>query len=94
MNKRFYLCAMLPAVLFAGAVRADYPIMNMVADKVIDKYNNSTCEQLWEQKAKPKTEEEKNVIQLLKGDPQMRAAFVDKIAAPVVNKMFVCGMVP
>lgn len=31
---------------------------------------------------------------MLKDDPQMRTAFVDKIAAPVVNKMFECGMVP
>jgi len=94
MNKRHYLYAVLPALLFAGAVRADYPLMNMVADKVIDKYKNATCEQLWEQKGKAKTDQEKNVIELLKDDPQMRTAFIDKIAAPVVNKMFECGMVP
>ena len=94
MNKRLYLYAVMPALLFAGAVRADYPLMNIVADKVIDKYKNATCEQLWEQKGKPKTDQEKNVIEILKDDPQMRTAFVDKIAAPVVNKMFECGMVP
>lgn len=85
---------MLSVVLVSGTVRADYPLMNMVADKVIDKYKNATCEQLWEEKGKPKTDQEKNVIQLLKDDPQMRAAFIDKIAAPVVNKMFECGIVP
>ena len=94
MNKRHYLYTVLPVLLFAGAVRADYPLMNMVADKVIDKYKNATCEQLWEEKGKPKTDQEKNVIELLKDDPQMRTAFIDKIAAPVVNKMFECGMVP
>jgi len=94
MNKRHYLYAVLPALLLVGTVRADYPLMNMVADKVIDKYKNATCEQLWEEKGKPKTDQEKNVIQLLKDDPQMRAAFIDKIAAPVVNKMFECGIVP
>ncbi len=94
MHKRLYLYAALTAVLFAGTVRADYPIMNIVADKVIDKYNNSSCEQLWAQKEKPKTDEEKNLIQLLKDDPQMRTAFIDKIAGPVVNKMFTCGMIP
>jgi len=94
MSKRLYLYTVLPAVFFAGAVRADYPLMNIVADKVIDKYKNGTCEQLREQKAKPKTDEEKNLMQLLKDDPQMRTAFIDKVAAPVVNKMFECGMVP
>jgi len=94
MKKRIYLFAMLSVVLVSGTVRADYPLMNMVADKVIDKYKSSTCEQLWEQKSKPKTDEEKNLIQVLKGDPQMRTAFIDKVAAPIVNKMFTCGMIP
>jgi len=94
MNKRLYLYAILPALLFAGTSWADYPLMNIVADKVIDKYQNATCEQLWQQKEKPKSDEEKNLIQLLKDDPQMRTAFIDKIAGPVVNKMFQCGLVP
>jgi hypothetical protein len=94
MNKRIYLYAVLPALLFAGASRADYPLMNIVADKVINKYQNATCEQLWQQKQKPKTDEEQNLIQILKDDPQMRTAFINKVAAPVVNKMFQCGMIP
>jgi len=93
MNKLPCLYAALTAVLFAGVARADYPIMNMAADKVIDKYNNSTCEQLWEHKIKPKSDEQKNLIQMLKDDPQMRTAFIDKIAGPVVNKMFTCEMI-
>ena len=94
MNKRHYLYAVLPALLFAGTVRADYPLMNMVADNVIEKYKNATCEELWEDKDKPKSDEAKNAIQILKENPQMRIEFIDKIAAPVVNKMFECGMVP
>ena len=27
-------------------------------------------------------------------DPEMRKAFIDKVAAPIVNKMFDCGMIP
>lgn len=69
-------------------------VINIVADKVIEKYKNATCEELREQKAKPKSDQEKNIIEILKDDSQMRTAFVDKIAAPVVNKMFECGMVP
>jgi len=34
------------------------------------------------------------VISLLQSDPQMRAAFLNKIAGPVSNKMFECGMIP
>jgi len=34
------------------------------------------------------------VIQILKGDPQMRTVFIDEVAGPVANKMFECGLVP
>jgi hypothetical protein len=73
-----------------------YPILDAVADKVVQRYQASTCEQLWEkksQKAPPKPEEQR-LIQMLHGDPDMRAAFINKVAAPIANKMFECGMIP
>lgn len=73
-----------------------YPIVDAVAEKIVQKYQASTCEQLWEkrsQKAPPKPEEQR-AIQLLRNDPQMRAEFINKVAPPVVNKMFECGMIP
>jgi hypothetical protein len=72
--------------------------MDAVANKIIQKYQNSTCEQLWQEKAeakgKPKSTQEQQAIAVLHNDPQMRAAFINKIAAPVANKMFECGMIP
>jgi hypothetical protein len=79
---------------FAGMASADFPLMNMVADKVIQKYQTSTCEQLWAQKQAPKSEQEQKVIGLLKSDPQLRTAFLNKVAGPISNKMFECGMIP
>jgi hypothetical protein len=82
-------------VLFAGlACAQDYPILNMVADRVIEKYRSASCEQVWQDKEKPKGEMEKNLIQMLKENPQMRQVFIDKVAATVANKMFECGLVP
>jgi hypothetical protein len=40
------------------------------------------------------SEKEKIALNLLKEDPKARVDFVDKIAAPVLNKMFECGMIP
>ena len=37
---------------------------------------------------------EQRAVPTLKGDPQMRQAFFDKVSAPIVNKMFECGMIP
>jgi hypothetical protein len=88
----------VPALLFVGVAVAQYPVMNMVADKLVQKYQQSTCEQLWHQKAQqkgqPKPEREQQVIQMLRNDPQMRAAFVNRVAAPIVNKLLECGMIP
>ena len=90
----------LTCVLLAGVVRIEgqdqYPILDQVANKVIQKYQNSTCEQLWlkkSQKAPPSAEEQK-VLAFLKSDPQMRTVFINKVAAPIANKMFECGMIP
>jgi len=87
------LIAVVGALAAVGVAYAQYPVMNMVADKVIQKYQSSTCEQLWQSKGKQGPEEQRAVA-LLKGDPQMRQQFLNKIAGPVMNKMFECGMIP
>ena len=94
MTTRFLLVTMSLTLLVAGVAGAQFPILDMVAGKVIQKYQMSNCEQLWEARSKPKTPQEQEMIQMLRNDPQMRAAFIDKIAAPVANKMFECGMIP
>ena len=82
------------AAAFAGIAAADYPLMNLVADKVIQKYQSSSCEQLWAQKQQPKSEQEQRLVGLLQNDPQLRTAFLNKVAGPISNKMFECGMIP
>jgi hypothetical protein len=73
-----------------------YPLLNMAANKVIQKYQTSTCEQLWIRKSQnaPPGAEEQKFLQFLHSDPQMRTVFINKVAAPIVNKMFECGMIP
>src|SRR6266404_2266595 len=85
--------------LFCAAVTAqDFPIMDRIADKVVQKYQQATCEQLWQERAQkgkaPKPQMEQEALGMLKSDAQMRAAFINKVAAPIANKMFECGMIP
>ena len=86
------------ALLCAAVNAQQFPIMDRIADKVIQKYQTSTCEQLWQERAlkgkAPKPQMEQEALQMLKSDPQMRAAFINKVAAPIANKMFECGMIP
>ena len=94
MKKCIYPFAILAALLVAGWVGAQGMIMDMLATKVVAKYQNASCEQLRQQKDEPKPQEEQRAVQFLKNDPQARTAFINKIAGPVVNKMFECGMIP
>ena len=95
MNKRSNIIAVALVLFCAGIAGAqEFPIMNMIADKVIQKYQGMTCEQLWQQKSQPKPQMEQNLIQALRNNPQMRTEFINKVAPTIVNKMFECGMVP
>jgi hypothetical protein len=86
--------AALLAATAGGVALAQFPILDMMADRVVQKYQSSTCEQLWEARGKPKGEREQELINLLRNDPAARKDFINRIAAPVANKMFECGMVP
>ena len=93
-SKRFWFSIVVAASAATGIAYAQFPILDMVAGKVIQKYQSSSCEQLWQAKGAPKSPEEQRVIGLLQNDPQMRTAFINQVAAPIANKMFECGMIP
>jgi hypothetical protein len=90
----------MPVLLHVGLASAQesYPIMEQVAQKVIQKYQTSSCQQLAQQKSQPPTGQqaqmEQRAIQLLRNDPQMRTEFLNRVAAPIANKLFECGMIP
>jgi hypothetical protein len=94
MKKSFRAAVFVSALIAAGAVAAQGVLVDTAADKVIAKYQAASCDQLKAQKSEPPTEKEKIALDLLRDDPKARVAFVDKIAAPVLNKMFECSMIP
>jgi hypothetical protein len=95
MTRHSFVMVVVLVLFCAGIAGAqEYPIVDMIANKVIQKYQQSSCEQLWKKKGQPQSEREKNAIQMMKGDPQMRQEFINRVAAPIANKMFECGMIP
>ena len=94
----FMLASILLPVGIASAQQPQYPIMEKVVQKVIQKYQTSSCQQLAEEKSHPptgqKAEMEQRAVEMLHNDPQMRTAFINQIAAPIANKLFECGMIP
>ena len=101
MFTRSYLLALTSVLLYVGVASAQpsqYPIMEKMAEKVIQKYQTSSCQQLAQEKSQPptgkKAQLEQRAIETLRNDPQMRTAFLNRVAAPIANKMFECGMIP
>jgi hypothetical protein len=102
---RWTLSLSLVSLLVAGITllrpqliqaQSQFPIVDSIASKVVQKYTSSSCEQLWVKKSEhaPPSMEEQRAITVLRNDPAMRADFINRIAAPIANKMFDCGMIP
>jgi hypothetical protein len=98
MNKPLVVFAAVATLLLTGVAAAQYPMMDAVADRLVQRYQRSSCEQLWQERAAKqghaKSQREQQAVQVLQGDPQMRAAFIARVAAPIADKMFECGMIP
>lgn len=98
MNRFYYVLVMACMMFYAGVASAEHPLLDKVANKVIQKYQNSSCSQLWEERmqkqGKTVPQKEQEFVQILRNNPQLRTEFINKVAAPVANKMFECGMIP
>jgi hypothetical protein len=91
-TKRLLLVAGLLCLGVAGASAQQYPIMDRIAYKVVQKYQSSSCQQLAEERGHRPTgrraEMEERAIRMLHEDPRMREAFINRVAAPIANKLF------
>lgn len=80
-------------------VRAqNYPIMDRIAAKMVDKYQSSSCQKLAAQRSQRPTGQraamEERAVRMLHEDPRMREEFINRVAAPIANKLFECGLIP
>ena len=95
--KRFAI-AVFALVLPSTAALGQYPIVDQVAAGIVQKYNSATCAQLAAERqaatGAPTSPMKQRAGALLQQDAGARAAFVNKVAPTVVNKMIVCGFIP
>ncbi len=82
----------------ASAQEERYPIMDRLAQRVIQKYQTSSCQELAMQRAHPpkgkKAAVKDRAVEMLRNDPQMRTEFLNRVAPVIANKLFECGMIP
>jgi peptide subunit release factor 1 (eRF1) len=96
MTKHSCLFAAVLALLYVTVAVAQHPALDAVANKVVQKYQTSSCQQLMQQKAQkqPPSAGEQKAMELLRTDPEMRHEFVSIVADQVVDKLIQCGMIP
>ena len=92
MSKPTGVVVFVAAMVVAGAVAAQGMLVEAAANKVIQKYQTASCDELKAQRSEPPSAKEKIALDLLRDDPKARVAFVNQVAAPVLNKMFDCGI--
>src|SRR5262249_19014284 len=85
--------ALALGVSAVGIASQQFPVVDTIANKIVQKYQSSTCDQLWQERSQgrggqPKTPHAQQANQ------QLRPEFIHKVAAPNANKMFECGMIP
>ena len=95
------LLVLIASAPSASTQQSQYPILDKMAQRVIEKYRTTSCADLKAKKEAPKPAEpgdqaqmKQKIVMMLHNDPKMRAHFLNMIAGPIANKMFECGMVP
>ena len=100
---RLYALVILAAL--AGATPAaaiaqssSYPLIDKLAAKVVSHYENSSCQQIAAQKQQApsaqQAQAEQKAVQYLHQNPQAAQYFIGKVATPIANKLFQCGIIP
>ena len=76
-------------------------VVGAIAQKTIQKFNTSSCQDLAASMAQGKQDPNSlkdqltaRFIQKLRQDPQLTQQFFEQISTPVLTKLFECGLVP
>jgi hypothetical protein len=99
MRPRRLACplAMLAALWTSPALGAN-ATADRIAAKLIEHYRTTSCEDLAKERKAPKSamrsRMEQRAAERLRQDAQLRAEFLAKVAAPIADKMLVCGFIP
>jgi hypothetical protein len=89
---------LIGGMLSTQAAAQEYPLLDRLAERVVQKYQTSSCQQLAQQRQQRPTgqraEMEDRAVRMLHEDPRMRQEFINRVAAPIANKLFECGLIP
>ena len=88
----------LSSAFYSSSSAQQYPMLDDLATRVVQKYQTSSCQQLAAERGHHPTgrrgELEERAVRMLHEDPGMRQEFINRVAAPIANKLFECGLIP
>ena len=108
MNRSLFL-AVLTLSIFGCAWRSHSQpppppevLMDVATNLVIQKFQNSSCEELSQMKSQSQSQQregppaalQERAIEMLRTNPEMRKEFINRVAGPIASKMFDCGLIP
>ena len=106
-KSHLFISGLMPVIMLliaCGATLSKESLLDAVANLVIEKYENASCEQLTQMKpqsgenaeAKESSEDvvQEKAMEMLRNNPEMREQFINRVAGPIANKMFECNLVP
>lgn len=76
-------------------------VVGVAADAVVNRISSSSCddfaaglEEAKARKAKGGSEQRERLTNAMQRNPELRAEFINKVAGPLANKLFDCGLIP
>lgn len=109
MKRSIVLAAMTSLAVFGCALRSPSQpppppeaLMDLATNLVIQKFQNSSCEDLSQMQSQPQSQPQagpqaalqEKAIKMLRNNPEMRTEFINRVAGPIANRMFDCGLIP
>ncbi|MBV8092481.1 MAG: hypothetical protein JO110_04460 [Acetobacteraceae bacterium] len=97
-SMKLALAAGLLSLCASAADAQQYPMLDQLAARIVNRYQTSSCQQLAAERAHPRSGQQRGMeerfVRLLHEDPNMRQEFINRVAGPIANKLFECGMIP
>lgn len=88
----FVIILVLCSAGYVGIQDHRYSEIDILAQKVIDTYQRISCEDIVTKRSEILQVNEQ-IVKIMHESVDIRRKFINRIAAPVANKLFACGLI-
>lgn len=88
----FVITLVLCGAAYVAVQDHKYSEIDNLSQKVIDTYQRMSCEDIASKRGEI-TQVNERVVKVMHESVDIRRKFINRIAAPVANKLFACGLI-